>query len=359
MSPQFRDDFTGIAASFPNRENSSRRKDQDCSPVMNLADRNRCGKPDPAIETMTSGHVVIIPHFNDSARLARCLESLARNDRTDVDVLVVDNGSTEPLADIGARFPFVRIVTEPLSGAANARNRGVAESRAAAIFFLDADCVPAPDWLAVAKRAVGRADLVGGAIDVFDETPPPRTGAEAFETVFAFNYRDYIERKGFSVTANLLTTRSVFEAVGPFVHGLSEDAEWCFRARAKGFRLVLEEELRVGHPTRRDWPALKRKWRRISHEMFELHMAGRPGAAGRALWFARAFAVAASGIAHLPRVLRHPRLNGAGERWRGAVTLLRLRFLRAGWMLAQALGIGAPRPVRRVGGAAVGADRDS
>ena len=291
---------------------------------------------------MPAGHVVIIPHYNDSARLARCLAALHRGDLTDIDVLVVDNGSTEPLAAIRAQYPAVRFVTEPQSGAANARNRGVAESTAPSLFFLDADCVPAADWAEVARASVGRADIVGGAIDVFDETPGPRSGAEAFETVFAFNYRDYIERKGFSVTANLLTSRSVFEAVGPFVHGLSEDAEWCFRARDKGFRLVLEERLRVAHPTRSDWPALLRKWRRISREMFGLHMAAHPGAAGRLRWVLRALAVAASGLVHLPKVLLSTRLNGAGERLRGAATLLRLRLLRAAWMIGQALGVMTP-----------------
>jgi GT2 family glycosyltransferase len=289
---------------------------------------------------MTFDHVVIIPHYNDSTRLARCLDALTQGDLAGVDVLVVDNASTEPLDAVAARFPMVRFVSEPLAGAANARNRGVAESRAASLFFLDADCVPDPGWLAAAKAAVGRADIVGGAIDVFDETPPPRSGAEAFETVFAFNYRDYILNKGFSVTANLLTTRRVFEAVGPFVHGLSEDAEWCLRARDKGFGLILDEGLRVAHPTRSDWPSLMRKWRRITREMFGLNMAEHPGAAGRLRWVFRAFAVAASGIAHLPRFLLDARLNSAGERMRGALTLLRLRILRAGWMIAQAAGLG-------------------
>lgn len=287
---------------------------------------------------MTADSVVIIPHYNDVARLGRCLAALRGQVDSATEVLVVDNGSTEPLGTVQAQNPFARFVTETGKGAALARNRGVAESTAETLIFLDADCVPASDWLAAARRAAGRADIVGGAIDVFDETPPPRSGAESFETVFAFNYKDYIERKGFSVTANLVTSRRVFAAVGPFVNGLSEDAEWCFRARDRGFRLVLEEAMRVAHPTRADWPALTRKWRRIAREMFALHLQAHPGAAGRLRWAARALAMALSWLPHLPRVLLSPRLNGAGERLRGGATLIRLRLLRSLWMLRQAAG---------------------
>lgn len=284
---------------------------------------------------MNADHVVIIPHYNDVARLRRCLSALTKSDARGVDILVVDNGSTEPLDQVKGDFPQVRFVTEAGKGAALARNRGVRESRAECLIFLDADCVPAPDWLAAAMRACGKADIIGGAIDVFDETPPPRSGAEAFETVFAFNYKEYIENKGFSVTANLVTTRRVFDAVGPFLNGVSEDAEWCHRARAKGFGLALDETLRVSHPTRADWPALERKWRRIAREMYALH---REGHGGRLIWGLRALAMVASAPVHLPKLLFSPKLDGMGERLRGAMTLVRLRCLRSLWMLRQALG---------------------
>ncbi|MCU9847995.1 glycosyltransferase [Defluviimonas sp. WL0024] len=281
---------------------------------------------------------VIIPHYNDARRLRRCLAALMAGDTAGAEILVVDNGSTEPLDALKAEFAAVRFIDEPAPGAAAARNRGVRESRGGRLCFLDADCVPAPGWLAAARHAGETSDIAGGAIEVFDETPGPRSGAEAFETVFAFNYRDYIERKGFSVTANLVTSRAVMEAVGPFTPGVSEDAEWCLRARDMGYRLVLAENLRVAHPTRADWPALERKWRRIAREMFALHVAARPGAAGRLIWFLRALSMAASIAVHLPKLLFSPKLNGAGERLRGAGTLVRLRLLRSWWMLRQALG---------------------
>lgn len=197
---------------------------------------------------------IIIPHFDDTIRLGHCLAALSPQLDGRVEVIVVDNNSTQPLDDLRGAHPGVRFVTEMRRGAALARNRGVAEARTGMLFFLDADCIPAANWVAVALGALPRPDaqIIGGAIDMFDETPPPRSGAEAFERVFAFDYKDYIERKGFSVTANLLTSKAVFVDVGDFIDGLSEDAEWCFRARSKGYRLKLDEGLRVSHPTRSD-----------------------------------------------------------------------------------------------------------
>ncbi|MFZ1725426.1 MAG: glycosyltransferase family 2 protein [Albidovulum sp.] len=290
---------------------------------------------------MPPTHAVIIPHYNDVERLARCLAAVFSEDVTGVEILVVDNGSTQPLDPVRENFPMVVFVAEPNKGAALARNRGVSESTAAGLIFLDADCLPVPGWLTAAKRASDGADIVGGAIDVFDETPPPRTGAQAFETVFAFNYKDYIERKRFSVTANLVTTRDVFTAVGDFIDGVSEDAEWCQRATAKGFTLTLDETMRVGHPTRSDWGALERKWRRIAQEMYQLHRAGHAGWAGNALWFLRALVMLASIPVHIPKLLGSAKLNGMAERLKGIATLVHLRVLRSWWMIRQALG----RPV--------------
>jgi GT2 family glycosyltransferase len=306
-----------------------------CSGVLDSgSDQNDCRGNANHIP-MIPDCVVIIPHYNDTVRLRRCLSVLVSRNVGAADIVVVDNASSDPMEALVADFPQVRFVTETRKGAANARNRGVAETTGHHLFFLDADCVPDAGWLASAVQNRNLDDIVGGAITVFDETPPPRSGAQAFETVFAFNYRDYILNKGFSVTANLLTRRDVFLATGPFTDGVSEDEDWCRRARALGFGIALAEGLRVAHPTRSDWPSLRRKWRRLTDEMFRLHLTRK----GRISWALRALAVAGSGPAHLPKVLRHPGLRGADERLRCAATLVRLRLLRSVWMLRQAAGL--------------------
>jgi GT2 family glycosyltransferase len=278
---------------------------------------------------------VIIPHYNDVARLGKCLEHLACNDLTDVDVVVVDNGSTVSLDSVKRRFPGFRFLIEPEKGAAAARNRGVAETVAPLLLFIDADCVPDHDWISVAREIAPRADLIGGSVSVFDETPPPRSGAEAFEAVFAFDFKSYIEKGGFSGAGNLVTRRDVFESIGGFMNGVSEDREWTMRAVAHGYSLAYEDRLRVSHPSRQNWTALRTKWRRMTDEMFQLN-----GSDVRAKlrWALKAVAMPFSAFAHIPKILRSGRLNGPGEHLRAIGTLFRLRMLRMVWMLQQVIG---------------------
>lgn len=279
---------------------------------------------------------VIIPHYNDVVRLERCLASLAAGDLRGVDLVVVDNGSSQSLEGLRASFPMVRFFIEPEKGAAAARNRGVRETTAPVLIFIDADCVAAPDWLDIARLVQPRADLIGGRVDVFDETPPPRSGAEAFEAVFAFNFRNYIEVQGFTGAGNLVTRRDVFEDVGDFVNGLSEDRDWSMRAVAKGFRLIYEDALVVSHPSRSDWAALRHKWHRLTRELCASNGFSRWD---RLRWGLRGLAMPVSALAHLPKTLFSPKLASPSERVAAAATLMRLRLLRMGWMLRQAFGL--------------------
>lgn len=290
----------------------------------------------PATATTAAG-AVIIPHFNDADRLARCLAALAAcTDVDKVEVVVVDNGSTVDPGPLVAATPGVRLVAEPRQGAGAARNRGVRETTAPKLLFLDSDCVPRPDWIVAALAALEGRQVVGGRVSLFDETPPPRSGAEAFETVLAFDQEDYIRNKGFSVSANLLTWRAIFEAVGDFGVGMSEDVDWCHRAAARGFRLDYAPAVEVAHPTRSTAEALDRKWRRMVRESFVL---GGTGSAARLRWLLRAGVVLASPLVHAPRFLTNPSLRDSGERLRGLLMLVRIRTLRAIWMMRQVVGL--------------------
>lgn len=276
---------------------------------------------------------IIIPHRDDVTRLLRCLGAITPQLGPGDEIVLADNGSTQSLDPVRAAYPGLCIVIEPVPGAGLARNRGVTATSAPWLLFLDADCVPAPDWLATARRIARPFTVIGGRVDIFHETPPPLTGAQAFEAVFAFRMRRYLEVKGFLGAGNLLTSRAVFDAVGGFRAGLAEDVDWSRRAASSGYRLAYADALAVAHPSRGDWAALSRKWRRLATEGFA--GTGR-GVRARLIWAARAVAMPASIPAHAPRILRARALRRP-DKLRALAVLARLRLLRMRWMLGQAM----------------------
>lgn len=291
---------------------------------------------------------VIIPHLNTPELLSRCLASVAaqRLDHGRAEIIVVDNGSTLAFDAVRAAFPDVRFLIEPTPGPGPARNHGVAAANADILAFTDADCRVDTGWLQAAVDAV-EADparaIVGGdiAIDFVDAARP--TAIEAYEAVFSFDQRAYIETKQFSVTANLAMARAVHAAVGAFGGiDIAEDSDWGTRAHRAGYRTRFLPTMRVFHPARADYPALTRKFERIVRHFWNDHV--RSGAP-RWRWQARAAAQLVAIPIGCLRALTSNRISGASNRWNAMLVLARIRWFRAAEMwrvMAAPADSGAP-----------------
>jgi GT2 family glycosyltransferase len=293
--------------------------------------------PEPLSEAGVPEVSVIVAHLNQPELLRRLLETLFAQDfdMGQAEVIVVDNGSRAlPEAAI-AGFPGVRLAEEAIPGPGPARNRGIGLARAPIIACTDADCQVARDWLPV---VLGRfaadpgLEVLGGDIRMLTEVPGDPTLAEAFECLYAYNQRAYIERQGFSVTANLAFRRAAFDRVGPFAGiEVAEDMDWGHRATAMGIRTRYAPEMLVHHPARHSMAELYAKWdRNVSH-----HFNARArGAAGRTKWVLRAIALVLLVPAEIPRIARTDRLTGFRARWRAFLGMAALRGYRARAMLA-------------------------
>jgi GT2 family glycosyltransferase len=277
---------------------------------------------------MTAGPEVsvVVPHYRDLDSLDACLRALAAQTYSgSVEIIVADNASPEG-EDAVARVidGRARLIVAHERGAGPARNAGASAAMGAVLAFTDCDCRPEPGWLAAGLQALSRHDVVGGRVTVLVEDPDHMTASEAFEAVFAFDNEAYVTRKGFTVTANLFCARAVFERVGGFGVGMSEDVDWCRRATAAGYGLGYAPDAVVGHPARRTWKELLSKGRRINAETFALY-AREPY--GRPLWLARTMVLPASALIHAPRVLTSKRLPRVADRAGALAMLFRLR----GW----------------------------
>ena len=274
---------------------------------------------------------VVIPHLNTPDLLARCLASVAAQtlDHGDFEIIVVDNGSRTPLDAVKAEFPDVRFMAEPAPGPGLARNRGIAAARAPVLAFIDADCRAAPGWLQAAVDAVeSEADraVIGGDVGIETADAHCFTPVEAYERVFGFRQKMYIEKRHFSVTANLAMSAAVPPRVGPFGGvDIAEDLDWGQRAHAAGYPTRFLPDMQVWHPARADFAALARKWQRhISHDYRDHVESGRPNWR----WQARAALMLVSIVPDALRTLVSPRLSGFANRWRAITMLARIRSFR-------------------------------
>ena len=116
---------------------------------------------------------VVIPVYNDSRMLERCLAALAAQSRPADEIVVVDNASTDDSAEV-ARAGGARVVAEPVRGIASASATGFDAAHGDLLVRLDADSVADPGWLAHIERrfdSEGDLDIATGPAD-FNDTGP-------------------------------------------------------------------------------------------------------------------------------------------------------------------------------------------
>lgn len=103
----------------------------------------------------------IIPAYNAAAFIAETLKSVRRQAFGDIEVLVVDDGSTDATADIATAFADgdrrFRVIAKPNGGVGSARNCGLAEAAGHFVAFLDADDLWHPEKLAAQVDALTRS----------------------------------------------------------------------------------------------------------------------------------------------------------------------------------------------------------
>ena len=117
---------------------------------------------------------VIIPVYNGAAYISAAVRSVLAQTEHDLELLVVDDGSTDGTRELVRGFddPRLRLLTQDNAGPSAARNLGIRESRGEWVGFLDADDVWRPDKLAAHLRRASEmpaAGLTYSSVVVVDE----------------------------------------------------------------------------------------------------------------------------------------------------------------------------------------------
>ena len=275
---------------------------------------------------------VIIPHLNEPDDLRLCLQSLdaQRDDDLAFEIIVVDNGSRDMPDLAAAAVPGVRLLCETIPGPGPARNLGAAMAAAPILAFIDADCIAAKGWLAAIVRGFDEhpeVDFVGGDIRIRPAAVDRLTAVEAYENIYSYRTRLYVEQHGFAATGNMAVRSEVFRSVGPFGGiGTMEDTEWGQRATSMGYTIAYLPNARVYTPSCTSFAELARRWdRHVAHEFREI----RDTKWGKLRWLAKSAAMAASPPLELLRICKSDRVTNWRERLLALGCVSRVRFHRA------------------------------
>ena len=210
---------------------------------------------------------IIIPTFNGVVRIARCLDALRRQvPSRAVEILVVDDGSTEPVASALPAFPSIRVITQANAGPAAARNRGALEARGRILLFTDDDCVPTPEWLAAMLAPFADPHVVG-------TKGTYRTHQRSLAARFVqVEYEDKYSRMATLAEIDFIDTYSAafrkerfLEMDGydtSFPVACAEDVELSYRMSARGWKMKFAPAAVVYH-THPDtlWAYLRKKYK--------------------------------------------------------------------------------------------------
>ncbi len=280
---------------------------------------------------------VIIPHLNQPEGLEACLCSLDAQSlsRDQFEVVVVDNGSATPPAEVVARHSNVRLLREIRPGPGPARNAGVRATAGNVLAFIDADCRAHSNWLQSLLETLHASPpgtILGGDVRIWHSGSGALDAIAAYESVFAYRFKFYIERQGYSGTGNLAMFRRDFDAIGPFGGiDVAEDMEWGQRARAAGFRFRYVPEMVVFHPARASLQELYVKWDR---QIMHYRNMAEGERAWRLRWLVKALLLLASPAVSAATVLTSDRIQGLTTRGKAIAVLCAVRTHRAKTMLS-------------------------
>jgi glycosyltransferase involved in cell wall biosynthesis len=201
----------------------------------------------PAFAELVS---VVIPCYRQAQFLGEAIESVLAQTYPHLEIIVVDDGSTDNVGAIASRYPGVRCLREPNSGAAAARNAGIRNSNGDFLIFLDADDRLLPQGVQAGVRVLEERPECAAAIGTYRRTTfdnrPLQTHAQP--PVTERQYEQMMEDNWAGFPARAIYRRSLFEHVHGFDTEIDGTADFELNlAVAREFPIASHETMVAEH----------------------------------------------------------------------------------------------------------------
>jgi GT2 family glycosyltransferase len=211
----------------------------------------------PSVEPPTVSVVVV--NWNGWRYLAGCLAALTRQTYADLEIVVVDNGSTDGSVERLRRdYPCVRLIENRENvGFAVANNQALAHCRGRYIALVNNDAAPASDWLATLVATLDEHPNAAGACGVTVALDEPSRVIFTTPKIDPWSARAIWVKAAAPLTAvdtltgwGMLVRREVIDRLGFFdpAHlAYYEETDWCARALRAGYDLLFAPGATIAH----------------------------------------------------------------------------------------------------------------
>jgi glycosyltransferase involved in cell wall biosynthesis len=195
---------------------------------------------------------VIIPTFNGAARIRHCLDALLQQTTgREIEIFVVDDGSTDETAGVVQGYPKVRLIRQSNAGPAAARNRGASEARGEIVLFTDDDCVPTPNWVEAMLAPFADSDCVG--VKGVYRTRQTQIAARFVQIEYEDRYRlmaglssiDFVDTYSAGFRRDRFLEMKGYDTSFPLA--CAEDIELSYRMSAQGWEMKFAPNAVVYH----------------------------------------------------------------------------------------------------------------
>lgn len=212
---------------------------------------------------------VIVPVYNRIDEVRDLLESLVCQTQKNFEVIIVEDGSTEPCEEIVDNYYgsfHLKYFYKSNEGRSIARNYGIERASGRYFIFFDSDCVIPPDYFAILDRELAERplDAFGGPDAAHSSFTPTQKAISFAMTSFLTTggiRGGKVQMEKFTPRSfNMGYSREVYEKVGGFREMFSEDIDMSTRIRQAGFSIGLIHPAHVYHKRRVDF---KKFWRQV------------------------------------------------------------------------------------------------
>ena len=188
---------------------------------------------------------VIIPCYNHAHFLGEAISSVINQIYPHIEIIVVDDGSTDDTEQVAKAYPNIRYVRQDNLGLSRARNVGLSHSKGAYIVFLDADDCLFPNAIDVGFLALASRNDCALAFGLFVNIGISQ-GIGKISRATNYNYKGLLQRNFIGNPGSVFYRRSVFTEIGEFDEANSPAADYDLYLRvARQFPILCHHQLVV------------------------------------------------------------------------------------------------------------------